>query len=269
MRNLIALLVRFSSVLTFILLEVLCFVLIVNYNPSKKDIWVNSSNLFSGTILEKKNQVTSFFDLEKRNLDLQEENSILRENLLKLNGYSAEFEPDTSFQYDLIPALIINQEYRLRNNYLTLSKGSKQGLVKDMGVVNKDGIVGIIKGSSSKYSRAISLLNTDTRISAKIKGSSFFGNLYWSGKDPTIMTLESIPRYAELATGDTIVTSGFSTIFPPDLDIGVVEGYELKKGTSNLDIRVKLSADLTNISTVYVINNKDREEIKTLEETYE
>ena len=265
MRNLIALLVRFSSVITFILLELLCFVLIINYNPSQRDIWINSSNLFSGTILEKKRQVASFFELEKSNKTLQEENATLRESLLKLKGYSSEIEVDTSFKYDLIPATIINQEYRLRRNYLTLDKGADDGIEEDMGVINSDGIIGVITGRSGKYAVAISLLNTDTRISAKIKNSSFFGNLYWKGKDPSTMVLESIPRYAELSVGDTIATSGYSTIFPPDLTIGVVESFDLKPGTSNFDINVKLSTDLTNISTVYVIHNKDREEIKTLE----
>ena len=269
MRNLIALLIRFSSVITFVLLEILCFVLIVNFNTEQKDIWVNSSNLLSGTILDKKNQVASFFDLEKRNQALQEENALLRENLLKLKGYSPEIEVDTSFKYDLIPANIINQEYRLRNNYLTLNKGAEQGLRKDMGVINEDGIIGIVKGTSSKYALAMSLLNTETRISARIKSENFFGNLYWKGLDPNYMTLESIPRYAEISVGDTIVTSGHSTIFPPEIIIGIIESFELKKGTSNLDIKVKLSADLTNISAVYVINNKDHEEIKTLEEKYE
>lgn len=269
MRNLVALLLRFSSVITFVLLEILCFVLIVNFNTEQKDIWVNSSNLLSGTILDKKNQVASFFDLEERNQALQEENALLRENLLKLEGYSPGIEIDTSFKYDFIPASIINQEYRLRNNYLTLNKGTEHGLRKDMGVINEDGIIGIVKAASSRYALALSLLNTETRISARIKSENFFGNLYWEGLHPNYMTLESIPRYAEISVGDTIVTSGYSTIFPPEVMVGIIESFELKKGTSNLDIKVKLSADLTNISSVYVINNKDHEEIKTLEEEYE
>jgi len=200
---------------------------------------------------------------------LQEENALLRENLLQLKGYTTEIEVDTSFKFDLIPASIINQEYRFRNNYLTLNKGIRDGISKDMGVMNSDGILGIIKGSSEKYSLVISLLNTDTRISARIKNGNFFGNLYWAGRDPAYMILESIPRYADISVGDTIVTSGYSTIFPADIMIGVIENFELKEGTSNLDIQVKLSADLTNISSVYIINNKDKEEIKTLEEKYE
>lgn len=265
MRNLIALLVRFSSLITFIILEVICFALIVNYNPSQKDIWVNSSNLFSGTILEKKHQLASFFDLEEQNKALQEENATLKENLLKLKGYSAEIEIDTTFKYDYIPAQVINHDYRFRNNFLTLNKGKKDSLQKDMGVITNQGIVGIVKGTSENYATVISLLNTETRISAKIKNTGFFGNLVWLGTDPKIMTLETIPRYVEISVGDTIVTSGYSTIFPSDLDIGVVKSFELKKGTSNLDIQVELSAGLTNISSVYVIKNKDSNEIKTLE----
>jgi len=269
MRNLIALLIRFSSLITFVVLEIICFVLIVNYNASQKDIWVNSSNLFSGTILEKKNEVKSFLDLQELNNKLQEENALLKESLLITKGYSAQIEVDTNLRYEHIPASIFSQEYRLRNNHLTINKGERDSVRVDMGVINKDGIVGIIKGVSTKYSLAISLLNTQTRISASIKSSNYFGNLYWEGRDPTTMTLESIPRYAEVEIGDTIVTSGYSTIFPRGIDVGVIESYKIKEGTSNLNIEVKLSADLTNLSTVYIINNKDKQEVKALQEENE
>lgn len=265
MRNLIALLIRFSSLITFVVLEIICFVLIVNYNASQKDIWINSSNLFSGSILETKNEVRSFLDLEDLNKKLQEENALLKESLLLTKGYSAEIEVDTSLRYEYIPASIFSQEYRLRNNFLTINKGIRDSIKVDMGVINNDGVVGIIKSISNKYSLAISLLNTQTRISASIKSSNYFGNLYWEGRDPSTMTLESIPRYAEVKVGDTIVTSGYSTIFPRDLDIGIIESFEIKEGTSNLDIKVKLSADMTNLSTVYIINNRDKEEIKALQ----
>ena len=269
MRNLIALLIRFGSLITFVVLEFICFAFIVNFNTSQKDIWVNSSNLFSGTILEKKNAVGTFLKLDDVNKNLQEENARLKESLLLANGYSAEIMVDTNLQYKHIPASIFSQEYRLRNNHLTINKGRRDNVKKDMGVINEDGIVGIIKSTSAKYSLAISLLNTQTRISARIKSSNYFGNLLWEGRDPYMMTLESIPRYAEIKVGDTIVTSGYSTIFPRDLDIGVIESFELKKGTSNLNIEVRLTADLTNLSSVYIIENKDKEEIKALEEENE
>ncbi len=265
MRNLIALLIRFGSLITFVVLEIICFALIVNYNPSQKDIWINSSNLFSGTILEKKNNFKSFLELDDINKKLQEENALLKESLLQRKGYSTEIEVDSNLQYDLIPAAIFNQDYRFRNNHLTIDKGKRDSIKKDMGVINEDGIVGIIKSTSDKYSLAISLLNTQTRISARIKQSNFFGNLFWKGTDPRRMTLESIPRYAEVNVGDTIVTSGYSTIFPQGLDIGVIESIEPKKGTSNFDIEIMLSADLTNLGTIYIINNKDKEEIKELQ----
>jgi len=266
MRNLIALLIRFGSVITFVVLEIVCFVLIVNYNASQKDIWINSSNLFSGTILEKKNEISSFLELDDLNKKLQDENARLKESLLLANGYSAEIEVDTNLQYEYIPASIFSQEYRLRNNHLTIDKGFRDSIKIDMGVINEDGVVGIIKRTSEKYSLAISLLNTQTRISARIKNSNYFGNLYWEGKDPNKMTLETIPRYAEVKVGDTIVTSGYSAIFPQGIDIGIIDHFDLKKGTSNLNIEVKLSADMTNLKTVYLIKNKDKEEIIELEE---
>jgi len=265
MRNLIALLIRFSSLITFVVLEIICFSLIINYNASQKDIWINSSNLFSGSILEKKNEAISFLELDDVNKQLQEENARLKQSILQAQGYSTEIALDTNLQFKYIPASIFSQEYRSRNNHLTINKGRRDSIKVDMGVINEDGIVGIIKSTSDKYALAISLLNSQTRISARIKNSNYFGNLLWEGKDPRLMTLESIPRYAEITVGDTVVTSGYSTIFPQGLDIGTIESFELKKGTSNLDVEVKLSADMTNLSTVYVIENKDKDEIKALE----
>lgn len=265
MRNLIALFVRYGSFLTFIFLEIVCFYFIVNFNSSQRDIWLNSSSLFSGKILDQRNQISEYLALEDINDKLQEENAKLKSELIKLKGYGNELDIDTSYQFELIPASIINQEYRNRNNYITLNKGASDNVSKDMGVITPDGIVGIIKNTSANYARAISLLNTQARISALVKNTDFFGDLVWDGNDPSIMTLEAIPRYAGVQIGDTIVTSGYSSIFPKDLMIGTIDNFEPKEGTSYLSINVMLNTKMARLNKVYIISNTQREEILELE----
>lgn len=265
MRNLIALIVRFGSFLTFLILEIICLVLIVNYNPSQRDIYLNSSNLLTGSILSQRNKIDKYLSLEETNEKLQEENARLKEELLFLKGFNRDFTIDTTLKFDLIPAAVIKQDYRQRNNHLTLDKGLSSGVSKDMGVISENGVVGIVKGASNNYSRALSILNMDMRIAAMVQNSGYYGSLAWKGNDPQTIILESIPRYAEISVGDTIVTSGYSTMFPQGINVGYIESFELEKGTSFYSIKVKLSTDMTKLDYVYVIENLDKAELDTLE----
>jgi len=265
MRNLIALIVRFGSFLTFLVLEILCLILIVTYNPSQRDIYLNSSNLFAGSILSQRNKIDKYLSLEETNEKLQKENAELKEEMLLLKGFNQENNIDTTLKFELIPAAVIKQEYRLRNNHITLDKGLSSGIEKDMGVISSDGIVGIVKGVSKNYARAMSILNMDTRIGAMIKSTGHFGPLVWKGSDPQFAILESIPRYAEITVGDTIITSGHSTIFPKGINIGRVESFDLVSGTSFYALKVKLTTDMTKLDYVYVIENLHKSELDTLE----
>jgi rod shape-determining protein MreC len=111
----------------------------------------------------------------------------------------------------------------------------------------------------------MSLLHHDTRISAVVKNNDYFGSLVWKGGSPRYMDLEAIPKHAEVHKGDSVVTSGYSSMFPEGLLIGTVASAKLENGSNFYNIRVKLSCDLNKIKHVYVVDNLMREEQETLE----
>ena len=151
------------------------------------------------------------------------------------------------------------------NNYITLDKGSKDGVKKDMGVISATGIVGIIKNVNEDYSAVNSLLHRRTSISAKIKRTGAFGGVTWVGSNPRYVNLQAIPNHQTVKIGDTIVTSGYSAHFPPELMIGVVDTTYLPSGSSFHHIEVLLSNDFSKLSYVEIIKNLKQTEQKALE----
>lgn len=266
MRNLISLIIRFSALVLFITLEILSFYLIVNYNKSQREIWAHSSNLFTGTINKYTQNVASFFDLQSVNDSLLVENAKLLETIInyrvtsKDNAFQSYENNDTIRQFEFIPARVCNKTLHLRNNFMTLCKGSKDGIKTGMGVISDNGIVGIVKAASSKYATVMLLTNSQSRIGSKVKSKNYTGSLKWYGPDPTIATLEEVPKHAAIAVGDTIISSGYSVSFPPDIPIGTILDYSVGEGSNNYNIKVSLDQDLAELDYVFVVNNIYREE---------
>ena len=169
-------------------------------------------------------------------------------------------------QYTFMTSKVINNSTNRRNNYLTLNKGSKQGIKPEMGVICSEGIVGIVKDVSDNYSSVISFLHKDSRFSARIRKSGYIGSMVWNGFDETHGTLNDIAKHVKVSIGDTIVTSSFSTIFPDGVVIGTVAQVSSTGGNNFQDIKVKLSTPFGKLSYVYVISNLFKEEQKALEE---
>ncbi len=266
MRNLLLFFAKYGSSFLFILLEILCFYLIVNFNQSQRSIFLYSSNLITGKLYKEKQKVTDVFQLSDEIDSLRQENAVLLRRVLYYEGYGNPPKIDTStFAYDLIPSRVINQSINSRNNYMTIDKGARDGIRIDMGLISNDGVLGIIDNVNSKYSRAISLLNSNIRISASIKNKGYFGNLLWRNNDTERMNLEAIPKHANIAVGDSIVTSGYSTIFPADIFIGKIETFNVRKGAANYSITVKLNNDLSQTKYAYIINNYSQEAQKEVE----
>jgi len=260
MRNIILFFAKHGSTFLFLLLEIICFSLIVNYNSSQRSIYLNSANIISGNLFAEKQRFLDFFSLSEQMDSLQQENAKLMRRVLYHEGYGESPEIDSSdFNYSLIPAQIINQTTQSRNNYLTINKGTLNGISEDMGVINDNGLIGIVQNSNSKFSRVISILNSKSRISARIKNKGHFGNLVWNNLDTERMELEAIPTHAAVAIGDTIVTSGYSTMFPQGIQIGFIETFNTRKGASNYTITVKLNNDFSKGNRVYVIDNKSQD----------
>ena len=267
MGNLLLLFARVGNLILFIILEILCIYLIVNFNHSQREIFLNSSNLFSGYINKKVNSTTDYFKLSSLNNSLADENSKLLEELINLKAQSSppEDELDALAYYHLIPAKVINNSVRQKNNRITLDKGNADGLEVGLGIINEDGLVGIISNVSKHYATAISLLNLQTNISVRHKSTGEIGELKWDGLSINSMTMSAVPPHAAINPGDTIITSGFSTIFPEGLHVGNVTDIETDKRNGFKLLKVRLNNNLSSLDYVYVIKNQRAAEQLELE----
>ncbi len=267
MRSLLALFFRFGHIILFLLLEIACFVLVVRYNDSQKEIWINSSNILSGFVSDQWNNWTSYFGLKETAGKLARENAYLTEQLLNVNVDQVKKDSFTTKdgQYSIILAKAINISTHRPNNHITLNKGRKQGIRPGMGVINGDGIVGIVRAVSENFASVIAIIHRQSSIVASIKRTGAFGQLKWMNSNPRYIGLQGIEKHHSVEIGDTIETSGFSTHFPPGLIIGEVAKVDLPRGSNFYDINVLLSNDFSTLKYVYVINNFKQQEQLDLE----
>lgn len=271
MKNLFHFIVRFHFTILFIVFEIFCLLLLVNYNNYQKSEFLNSSNAISGGIYQKVSSVTDYLSLAQTNEELNRENVRLR-NLLhssyKLTTDSSFIFIDTIYkqQYIYRTAKIINNSVNKQLNYITLNKGRIHGIEREMAVVTDNGVVGVVKSVSDNFASVISVLNDRLRISAKLKGNNYHGSLIWDGVDYRKAMLKDIPFHVKIAKGDTIVTSGFSAIFPEGLQLGVVDEVMASSGDNFQNIKVLLSNDFKSLSYVKVVGDLMKEERLKLEE---
>lgn len=271
MQNLIQLLVRYNAILLFLVLQSICFTLIIKFNKEQGAIYTATSNAFSGWLYNVKDEFTKHFSFERENNRLAEDNARLFSQLEE-SKFNSIIETDTASspdylqQYLYTSAHVINNSTNKPNNYLTINRGAEHGIKKHNGVIGGKGIVGIVLGTSKNYATIMSLLHQQTKISVKIKNKGFFGSMVWKGKNSTYMSIEAIPRHAAITEGDTVVTSGYSSIFPGGVMVGLVEAVEVVSGSSFHKIDVKLSEDMNKVQHVYIVNNLFQEEQTELEE---
>ncbi|MBE6309784.1 MAG: rod shape-determining protein MreC [Bacteroidales bacterium] len=271
MRNLIDFFVRNSAWFVFIFYMILSSILLFNNNPYQHSVYLTSANIVVSSIYDKINSVTSYFylrdineDLQKRNAALELEVLALREIVKDYKAQSMDSIQSPQSQYDYILSRVISNSISLQHNYITINKGTEDGVVSEMGVVDQNGVVGIVNVMGKKSSRVISLLNPNLRLSCKVKGSDYFGSLVWDGKSPNYAILEEMPRHVEFEKGDTIVTSGYSAVFPEGLNVGVIENQLTSGGDNFYSLRVRLLSDFSHLSTVRLIKNNMKEEYDAL-----
>ena len=227
-----------------------------------------SSLFLAGIIYQPYDQLKSYFDLVDENQRLIKENNSLRTLLLEkfdpLELNNNETRNQTDLNYWSLPAKIIRNSFNKSRNVLLIDKGEKEGVMDEMGVIGPKGIIGIINQTSRNFASVLSILNLDLKINAKFKGSNVFGSLHWVGGGPIEMQLEDISVINPVKVGDTILTGGMSSYFPEGIPIGSVSSFTLPKNGGYYQIKVKLFTNMTDLNDVYVIGNKNREEIKTL-----
>jgi rod shape-determining protein MreC len=269
MQNLLLFLIRYGNLLTFLFLESICLYLIVQNNEAQREIFVYSSNLASGKIYENVSDLKAYVGLKEVNQVLAKENALLRSILLSKDSTLSVDTTSEYFEgrYVLIPARVINNNVTGRNNTLTLDVGLTEGVEKSMGVIHPDGVVGVIRKVSSSYASVVSLLNTDLRISARSKRTNNFGTLRWNGEDMRYAMLTSIPKHADVMLGDTVATTSYSSIFPEDIPLGVVDNIAQPAGRGDFLITVRLFIDFSSLDHAYVVIDRDADEILDVSNT--
>lgn len=269
MRNAILLLLQFSYHLLFLALQFISFYIIINYNKEQKSIFINSTNLFSRSINTKVDKFNNYVRLREENDSLQSQNAKLIKKFIDSDINLSIVKDDTltvdSTKFKIQGVQICNSTFHLIDNHITLCQGTKQGIAKDMGVVSQNGLVGIVKKTSENFSIVMSILHSQTSISCGIKRNKSTGTLVWKSGYPKIMNLESIPKHLNVVQGDTVITSGYSTIFPKGIMVGRVKTVTLEAGNNTFTIEVELFNDPAAWDAVYVIRNEFGEEQRLLE----
>lgn len=274
MRNLIEFIWKHYFVFLFLLLETLCVYLVVQNNNFQRAGFVNSSNRVSASVLSTAENIQQYFYLKSENERLAKENAELHSHdmlsfsVLVNDQYSVN---DTLFRqkYSYTSAKVVNNSTNRRNNFLTLDKGSKQGITNKMGVISSSGVIGIVKDVSENFCTVMSVLHSKTTISAKLKKDGTFGPLNWDGESFAYATLNDIPTHVRLVKGDTIVTSQYTKMFPENILIGTVESYFRESAKPFYTVKVKLSTDFKKLTHVYIVNNMLKEEQEILEKKSE
>ena len=277
MRNLWQFLVKYSNLLLFILLEVVALFFVFSRNGLPRSAWLSSANTVSGTVYQAWDNVTSYFFLRHENERLVAENVELRNYVTRLeNQLEGQFEAglsDTVGAYiyaekhlHYIPAKVISLSTSSQRNYITLNKGARDGVQEDMGVVDRDGVVGIVRAVSDRFSVVIPVINNAFSVSCRFLSNDKIGPLLWDGIDYRYAQLEDIARHVEVHEGDTLITSGLSDAFPEGIRVGVVETAELGESDAYYHIRVRLAADFHRLGYVQIIQNTALVEQRQLED---
>lgn len=248
--------------------------LLFGNDPYRQHVYLTSAGRLASTAYKSANNVTSYFnlheindDLNRRNADLQAQVIELRNyiDLMQEQGYTDTLRLDSGVQsFKFIVAHVINNSVARPYNYLTINKGSRQGVRPELGVVDRNGVVGIVSNVGPNTARVISLLNPHFRLSCKIKRTEYFGSLVWDGETPDEALLEELPRHTVFKAGDTIVTSGYSAVFPAGLPVGVVLDDDTDHNQNFFTLRVKLLTDFTTLSNVQVVENSQAQELSAL-----
>ncbi len=273
MRGILNFLIKHNHWFLFLFLEGISFVLIVSFNNFQRATLFTSANKVAGTIYSTLSNVSSYFGLREENVTLLEQNRKLMNEIeslrTELNAYSDSAaianNPHTHHNgYYYTTARVVNNSVNRTNNFLTIDKGTNHNVDSRMGVFNERGVIGITYTSSERYTVVLPLLNSKSVISCKVND----GNLYtisWDGKDIHYSYIVDLPRYEIFESGDTVVTSGFSSIFPEGVPIGSIESLEESADGQSYRARVKLFADFGSLDNVFIVGNDNKTEQEKLE----
>ncbi len=269
MQHIINFLIKYRNLLLYLVLFSISIIFTVQSHSYHRNTFIHSTGNVTGSILNLRQEFYAYLDLDKQNDYLSKENARLRMRLLAagdtLLGRPATMMFADSLPFTVVPARVIKNSYDKLDNFITIDIGADQDISSDMGVITSNGIVGIVDITSARFSRVISVLNSEISLNAQIKGTSTIGSLTWDGTDPYTMSLIDVPRLAQVVPGDTIITGKQSTTFPPDIEIGVIKDAVLIDNGSRYKIDVRLFNNMTDLGYVYVIKNRDADALQIID----
>jgi len=277
MNNLAQFLRKNFHYLLFVILQIIAIILIYNTLNYPRFVISTFGKSVTGPFYEMRHFFTKHFNFEHENAILVQENlKLLREQessfIFRSDSLLTEAELTKLNKrlrvYDYTYANVIHNTVHKKNNYLIIDKGASDGITYDMAVICSDGVVGVVNDVSEHYSSVISLLHSDSRISAKIYPSNQLGNIVWDEDDPEKANLLDISQHININIGDSVFTSGYSYVFPKNILIGTVCEKKVNSKSSFLTLKVKLSTNFSRLNTVYIVKNLYKSELDSLKSSF-
>ncbi|MEM1000391.1 MAG: rod shape-determining protein MreC [Bacteroidota bacterium] len=304
MWRIIQFLSRFGNLILFLFLELVAFLIITTVNQPQREISQGVFAEFSGSLNQVQSSISGYFNLSSENSRLMEQNARLEQQVLQLRDSIQAYRfrrptdldfvtlPDSLLNdslyldslrrtstvevplpdsllpvsgYQFLAARAINNSVALNYNYITLDRGRRNGVQMDMGVISPTGIAGQVVGVSANFSLVMSVLNKKFRTSARLLGNNNMGVLSWDGDAPGLAKLEFIPQTSEIAQGDTVETTGFSTVFPPYYMVGTVDSFDTRDQDGFYNITVRLATNFRALDNLFLVRHIYKEEIDSLE----
>jgi len=268
MERIVLFIYQYRAFFTFLVLEFFCSWLVIENNQYQGAHFFNLSNSFVANLNGFSQDVREYFSLREVNSVLAEENTILRRKLEQRNQSVQSSLQDSSIikRFDFVTAKVVNNSVSRFTNFITLNKGKDAGIEPGMAVISPQGVVGKVKMTSKHFSVVTSVLNIDLMISGVMKRTGYFGTIQWDGGNPEYVNFNFIPRHVQPAAGDTIITSGYSGIFPEGILIGTIAEKSISKGAPFYDLKVKLAHDFRKLSYVAIVKSNLRHELDSLEQ---
>lgn len=269
MRNLFLFLKKTATFFEFLLLEIVAFLLIINNDGYQSNAMLSSCNHLVASTYRVADSIKEYFNLDKENLSLIEENTRLKARVLMLETVlSSSLQVDSvgvfKKDYSFLSAKAVYNTIDNIQNYIVIDRGTEDGVSPEMGVIDGDGVVGIVKTTSKHFSLVLPILNVQSRLSCRVNRGGCFGSLVWDAKDARYAMLEEIPRHVKVEVGDSIFTSGLSSVFPEGFLVGVVDDSFLNEDAANHTIKVRLACDFYSVNYVKVVRYDKKEEYDTI-----
>ncbi len=265
MNNLTEFLAKYKHWFLFVLLEIASLVLLFRFNNYQGSVWFTSANIMAGKVYELSSSLTSYLSMGKMNKELTERNLLLEHQIKELSDQLYDKTRDPNIErkgqyrflsdFKLIPAKVVSNSLDKEENFITIDKGSWDGVRKDMGVACGNGVVGVVYLVGTHYSIVLPVLNSKSNISCSIQNRNYFGYLRWTGGAKDVAYLDDIPRHAKFKLGDRIVTSGYSAIFPAGILVGKVKHVYNSEDGLSFRLAVQLSTDFGNLRDVCIIDD--------------